>query len=429
MTSVSSRGSEGPAGRRPVVVVVYGNGSQSPMAISQAAASLCDLAWVVDSSEPHATWNARLLRKLGTVVDRSGISDDETVELLRPLHPDGIVAYFDGHITTASALAGGLGLEFPDAVVAQRLTDKSMQRAAFRDAGLPVPSCALVPSSPTPGEVDAIVDLVNFPVVIKPRYGAASRETHLAHDAAELRGFIAQLPASPGEPAMVVEEYMAGASSPPSPMFADYVSVESVVVGGRIAHLAVTGRLQQAKPFRETGLVIPSDFAPSLQAEILELASAAIVAVGTRVGCLHTEIKITDDGPRLIEVNGRIGGFVAEVLALAAPGVNLIEISLRAALGQAMDASDLIATEGVGYVIVRQPPQTARRVVSVEGLDVVAEQDGVDAVSLSRQPGDAVDWRLGSHEYVFSVLGAAPDYESVRALEARIDDKVIVTYE
>jgi biotin carboxylase len=199
-------------------------------------------------------------------------------------------------------------------------------------------------------------------------------------------------------------------------------------VAGRISHLAVTGRLPQDEPFRETGLIIPSDFAPALQEEILELATAAIEAIGIRIGCLHTEIKVTDQGPRVIEVNGRIGGFVPQVLQLASPATDLFEISRRVALGEQVVFPDLVPTTAVGYVIAQQPPIGAHQVASVHGLDRLAAYPGVDAVSLSRGPGDEVDWRKGSHEYVFSVLGTVPRHEDMRALEQFIDEAVKVTY-
>ena len=74
----------------------------------------------------------RLLRKLGTTIDVAGMSDDEAADALRPLGPDGIVAYADAHIATASALAGRLGLDYHDGAVAERLLDKLTQRRASR---------------------------------------------------------------------------------------------------------------------------------------------------------------------------------------------------------------------------------------------------------------------------------------------------------
>jgi biotin carboxylase len=385
--------------------------------------------WIVDSNEKHDnTLMVRLLRKLGTTIDVAGMSPDQAADALRPLQPDGIVAYNDAQIRLASLLAERLELDYYDDVVAQRLLDKPVQRRALQAGGLSVPHHVVVPACPEPGDLASWVAEVNFPVVVKPRHGAASRDTHLVRDATHLGEILAQLPAGP-EPLMVVEEYMVGASPPPSQHFSDYVSVESAVVAGRISHVAVTGRLPPAEPFRETGLIIPSDFEPSVIKDLLRTATEAIAAIGILSGCLHTEIKVTDKGLRVIEVNGRLGGFVPPTLALAAPGVNLFEISQRVALGEDVDFPELVPTHHVGYVIVRQPPLTARRVRSVEGLNRVAAYPGVDAVSLSRPPGDEVDWRKGSHEYVFSVLGAAPDHESVRAVQQFIDDEVTVTYD
>jgi hypothetical protein len=43
--------------------------------------------------------------------------------------------------------------------------------------------------------------------------------------------------------------------------------------------------------------------------------------------------------------------------------------------------------------------------------------------------GTEVDWRKGSHEYVFSVLGAAPQPDDVRAMQQFIDDEISIVYE
>ena len=399
------------------------------MSLSEAASSLCDIAWVVDSSEMEDTSTLRLLRKLGQIIDRAGMSEEEAVHAIRRAEPQGIVAYADAQIGIASALAESLGLDYYGTSVAERLVDKVSQRRALDAGGLPVPRCIAVPSHPSPGDVAAVVARVNFPVVLKPRHGAASRETHLARDAVELRNLITESSAAGGDLDMVVEEYMDASPSPPSPYFGDYVSVESVVANGDISHLAVTGRLPSAKPFRETGLIIPTDFAPSLVSSILEVATDAISALEIRTGCLHTEIKVTDQGLRVIEVNGRIGGFVAPVLALASPGIDFFEISQRVALGQHVVFESLVPTDHVGFVIVGQPPLGVHSVRSVTGLDLVRAYPGVSSVSLVKRPGDSVDWRKGSHEYVFSVLGTAPEPDDVRILREFIDEEVIVVYE
>jgi hypothetical protein len=414
---------------RPVLAIVYGAGSVSAMKLAGPARDVCDIVWVVDSSEFDDTTMMRLLRKLGTTVDVAGLSPREAADTLRPLQPNGIVAYADPQIALASALAGLLGLDYHDAAVAERLLDKTTQRRALRDGGLPVPRCVDVPPAPTAAELATLVTGVDFPVVLKPRRGAASRDTVLVHDVTELARLLEQPPSAGTDASMVIEEYMVGASPPPSAHFADYLSVESIVVDGKISHVCVTGRTPQVEPFRETGYVIPSDFPPPVIAEVLDLATKAISALGVRTGCFHTEIKATTAGLRVIEVNGRLGGFVPEVLEVAVPGVNLYEISQRVALGERLDFPDVVTLpDRVGYLVVEQPPLWAHAVAGVDGLDRLAEYDGVASVTLSRQPGDAVDWRKGSHEYVYAVIGAAADYDAVRAVQQFIDEEVTITY-
>jgi biotin carboxylase len=420
------------SGRRPRLALVHGEGLGMPMILAESAdAAGCDLVWVIDSATVTSDWLMRLLRKLGTTLDIAGMSDDEAAEALRACEPDGIIAYAEPLIPIASALAVRLGLDYHDEATTRRLTDKFAQRQALRDAGLPVPRFVVVPGDPSAEEIDALMTSVDFPVVLKPRRGAAGRDTVLARDPDELRHLIAEHATPPGDTptsSMIVEEYLVGASPPPSPIFADYVSVESVVSAGTISHLAVTGRFPLAPPFRESGFVIPSDLGPSDRRDVLDVASRAITALGVRVGFLHTEIKLTPDGPRVIEVNGRLGGDIPDMMTHAA-GIDLLSMSKRVALGEHVVFDGLIPTSRVGYVFYVQAPQSARRVLRVEGLAELGELPGVDSVFLARQPGDDVDWREGSHQFVFSVIGAADDYEGVLATKRFVDEEVTMTFE
>lgn len=414
---------------RPVVAVVHGDGSVSPMKIAASATAVCDLVWLVDSSKLEDPLMLRLIRKLGAVVDVSGMSEDEAAEALRPCRPQGLVAYADHLIPVASSLAIRLGLEFHDSVVTGRLVDKWNQRQALQDAGLPVPRFGLVPPDPTDAAIDDLATRVTFPVVLKPRRGTHSKDTLMLSDIAEFRALLADQPTLTSDPdrPMILEEYLRDLPPSESSTFANYVSVESVVTKGTVSHVAVTGRFPPAKPFRETGFLVPSALSPSQTTEVLEVASKAIEAIGMRYGMLHIEIKLTPDGPRVIEVNGRLGGGIPEMVALAA-GIDLFELSLRVALGEPVVFDGLVPTDRVGYILSPQPPQWARRVVSVEGLDQLGEYPGVETITLNRQPGDDIDWRQGNFEFVFLVLGAAPDPQGVLAVQQFIDKEVRVIY-
>ena len=133
-------------------------------------------------------------------------------------------------------------------------------------------------------------------------------------------------------PDMVLEEYIADTAPCLGEGFANYLSVESVVSAGVVEHFAVTGRFPLAPPFRETGFFIPADLTPTQRAAALDVASAAVRAVGVETGCLHTEIKFTPDGPRVIEVNGRLGGGVPLILEMAT-GASAPRLAMEVALG------------------------------------------------------------------------------------------------
>src|SRR5580658_8041806 len=102
---------------------------------------------------------------------------------------------------------------------------------------------------------------------------------------------------------MVLEGYLADDADRPATPYAAYVSVESVTSEGVISHLALTGRFPLAENFRETGFFIPAALSEDDQAAALQLATEVIEAIGVTTGCLHTEVKFTLDGPRVIEVN------------------------------------------------------------------------------------------------------------------------------
>ena len=94
--------------------------------------------------------------------------------------------------------------------------------------------------------------------------------------------------------------------------------------------MAITGRFPLAPPFRETGFFIPATLGAEQKARVLDLAGQTLRALGVEHGAAHTEIKLTAEGLRVIEVNGRIGGGVPEMLQLAA-GVDIVKLTMRAA--------------------------------------------------------------------------------------------------
>jgi biotin carboxylase len=418
--------SEGSASDRSRLAFVYHPRSFGTMAIAEAAQGICQLIWIVDTTDPEISSMVRLLRRLGEVVDVAGMSIGDAVAAIAASRPDGILALADSLLLWTARVSAQLDLRFISPEVAERLTDKYAQRVALQQAGLPVPGFWPIPDHDDDRDAwAALEETARFPAVLKPRSGEGSRDVVRVESFPQLRAMVAETPATSGSIAceLVLEEYLSDRPEAAGQQFADYVSVESVVSAGQISHLAITGRFPPAEPFRETGFFIPCAFEQDQCAAIADVATAAVQGVGVEVGVLHTEVKMTPEGPRVIEVNGRIGGGVPEMLA-DATGVELLPIAIRVALGESIVFDTMPPCTQIGYLLYVQAPLAMHTIRAVDGLDGLRATPGVLEVTLNRGPGRSVDWRAGNHGHVFSVRGSVASHELLNAIERHATTKV-----
>jgi biotin carboxylase len=412
-------------GRRRLGFVFHPR-SFATLSIVEAARGLCDLVWIVDTGDPRLESMTRLLSRLGTVVDVAGMSGAEAAQLVRQERLDGVLALADELLEWTALLAASLGLPFHSVETTRLLTDKFAQRAAFRAAGLPAPGSWIVHRGTTEDGWSRVRDEASFPAVLKPRRGEGSKNTMAVGSISEVRSIVEALEDSEDERSdreWVLEEYIPDADVELcGAEFANYVSVEAFVCEGRITTLAVTGRTPPAWPFRETGFFIPAEIDGKHAAAVVDAATGAARALGITIGCLHTEVKLTAAGPVVIEVNGRIGGGVPEMLELTT-GIDFLEIAIRLALGERVDVGTL-EPRGLGYLLYVQAPDHIHRITAVTGLDDLKSTPGVREVVLNRGPGYDVDWRDGNHGHVYSVLGTADDHDGLRAALERVPELV-----
>ena len=410
---------------RPLVAVGYGPRCVPVMQLAEAAAGGCDLLWMIDTAVPGMSEMADLLNRFGPVVDLRGMNVEQTFKTLADWEPDGMTTYIDARMIGLACVAEDLGLPFHSPATAGALTDKARQRHALADAGLDMPPCHLVRRHQSPHELSGAVAEVGCPPVLKPRSAQGSRYTFLARDRAELDNLLVAL--GPNRPNMILEGYLPDDPARNSDPYAGYVSVESLVADGVISHLALTGRFPPAENFRETGFFIPAALDAESRSAVLDLATQAIHALGVETGCLHTEVKFTPDGPRIIEVNGRVGGGVPEMLERAA-GVSLLDLTLRVALGEPVFVDGPVATDRIGYRFFLQPPTVCATVTAIDGINDFSDHADVDTVSLHQGPGATLDWRDGSGNHIVAVVGSTDDEEQLQTAYRLLHQEVTVTY-
>lgn len=408
-------------GRRQRLAFVYHPRSFGTMSIVEAAGGVCELVWVVDTGIDETQLMVTLLQRLGTVVDVTGLSMDAAASAVAATRPDGVLALSDAMLAWTAQLAQRLELPFHAPAVAERFTDKLAQRVALRDGGVAVPGFWNVPETSDQTAWAQLADEARFPAVVKPRRSEGSRDTVRVSSLGELRAIA---DATRGE-SLILEEYLADRPEAAGRRFADYVSIESIVSDHQVSHLAITGRFPPAEPFRESGFFIDCELSDEDRSAALEVAGAAVTALAVSIGCLHTEVKFTPDGPRVIELNGRIGGGVPEMLFDAA-GVAILSIAMRLALGERIVFDRLPSTRRVAYLFYVHAPTSMRRVLAIDGLDVLSEHPEVTEVIVNRGAGRTVDWHEGNHGHVFSVRGTIADHDDLEAMERRIRAEVTI---
>jgi biotin carboxylase len=397
---------------------VFYNADSVPMfEFVRESHDVCRLVWIVGwgpGSEPF-----RGLSRFGDVVDLTDMNEDRAVHHLVGQPFDGLLTYDDPAIELAAAAADQLGLPFHTPHTARLLADKLAQRGALRDAGLPVPVFAAVRA----GDPDVEVPL---PAVLKPRAGAGSRDTYRIESDQDLAEALARCDPNEG---FILEEWLPDLT-PQQDGAADVVSVESVAHNGTVDHLMVTGRFPFAPPFQETGSFMPSDLSATVQEEVKTLAGAAIEALDIRHGMVHTEVKQTPAGPRIIEINGRLGGSISGLMTrLGGPSMYLW--SMKLALGHEIGPLPVFPASPVAFFRLLVAPVGATRVKDVEGVNEMAALPGVDEVKVNRRPGDAVDaMRSSQIQHVVRVDGMVGSHDKLfNLVHGQIASTVQVTFE
>lgn len=387
-----------------VLLVLYDRGSAGPVDIMTELPELADL--VILARHPDDP-SVSLFADADATYPLDPAAQPALLARLRPHHPTGLVTFSESLIPVAATLAAELGLIYHSATTAEALTSKELQRRLLREAG--VDTVRFHPIR-TRQDWPAAVSHVGLPCVVKPIRGEGSRNTYRVDSADQGDQLIGRLLGTgqgqpPRETELIAEELLVGRPSWP---FGDYVSVESVLVAGTAQHLAVTGKLPLVEPFRETCSYWPSTLSAAEQAQVTELTSRALAALGVTDGVCHTELKLTPTGPRIIEVNGRLGGYVHDVLKRSC-GLSMIGLAADIALGRQSLPVPVSPPEQVSYIFNNLPPDDAARLLAGSGVAEVQRLGGVTSYWMNYRPGDRLAGGVSTYELDL-IRGTAADH-------------------
>jgi D-alanine-D-alanine ligase len=183
-----------------------------------------------------------------------------------------------------------------------------------------------------------------------------------------------------------------------------------LVQDGEIRFHAFNDNFPTKEPFFvETGDAMPSRHEDSDLEDVLAMARQVVKALGLSNGALHLEAKITPQGPKLVELNARMGGDYLYDWVKTVWEVDLIEEASRIALGLPCRPKRL--REPRAHLVGKYLIPAHSGVVS--GLTLPQEKPDakkVHDITLQKEPGDPVLVPPEGFESIGWVVGRGDTY-------------------
>jgi len=348
------------------------------------------------------------------------------VEFLRHQHEalnfDGVVTICDYYIDTVAQVAQSLNLPqgFSDNVAFERRKDKV--REALRTKGLPNPQFAVTVSWEATRDAAAGI---GYPLIIKPTDLASSAFVTLVKDESELREAFDALGAfqknfreQEREARWLLEEYMSG----------EEVSVEAVTFAGETTIIGITDKSVTGFPnFIEDGHMFPAQLDAAQNDAVHALVQGALTAVGHDHGISHTEVKLTADGPRIVEINPRPGGNYIVELIQRVTGIDLLDAQIELALGRRPNLGRKATGVRSAAIKFLVPPRGGR-IEAMRGVDALADDPNLIRASINNVAGTDIAAPIDNACYLGHVVAVDRDGLDARRHAERALGRVELTF-
>ncbi|KAA2267049.1 ATP-grasp domain-containing protein [Solihabitans fulvus] len=362
------------------LIILVGSGFHLYREYLLSAVARSARVWLFTATEP--TWELDYVAG-HTVVDTLDVRAMLAVarDLAARQVVGGVLCWDELRTVQTAEVARGLGLPGGHPEATNRCRDKHLTRRALAEAGVPQAESVLVADL---AEATAAAASLGYPVVLKPRALGASIGVVKVSTRDELAAAypMSRDATEPGAPrfeiGVLVEEFLVG----------EEISVDSSVVDGVLTPLFVARKILGFPPHcEEVGHVVHAADPLLADPDIVDLLERAHRAVGFRNGLTHTEVMLTADGPRIIEINGRLGGDLIPYVASVASGIDPGRVAVQVTVGAQPDLP--APRQRVARVTFLYP--SADTVVAGVDVDRTGLPPEVDTVAVLAMPGQRLE--------------------------------------
>ena len=306
----------------------------------------------------------------------STIDIPKVIEAAKKHKIDGIMTLAsDMPMRTVAAVAKQMNLVGIDEQTAINATNKYEMRKALKREGVPIP---LFFKASNYEEAKKCTENFNGRFIIKPADNSGSRGICLVENKAKVHEAYLYSKSNSRNGDVVIEEYMEGPE----------VSVETLTIDGTCHVIQITDKLTTGAPhFVEMGHSQPSMLDDETKEKIRRITIAANKAIGIKNGPSHTEIIVTKEGPKIVELGARLGGdCITTHLVPLSTGVDMVDSCIKIALGQTVSIDHLFKKASA----IRYFNQKAGTIEKVEGIEKAIKVKGIKEIKLNYEIGDNI---------------------------------------
>lgn len=315
---------------------------------------------------------------------------DGVLRLAQRLKIDGIVAYAsDPAAPTAAYVAEKMGLPGNPYESVKLLTEKDLFREFLAAHNFMTP---VAKGYSTHEEALADTMLFKLPVMVKPVDSSGSKGVVKVTNIDEFRDAVNESFSYSRAKRIVVEEFIEKKGY--------QVSGDGFSVDGKLVFTSYGNELYSGKGTREyvaLGEFWPSLLSQDLKKKIDDELQRLILKLGMKTCAYNIEVILDkEDNVYVLELGPRNGGSYIPQLIEYATGVDLVEATLKAAMGDEIPKIEIAETKGVwsNYMLLSTQSGAFRRLV----FDPEFEKDNLIEVHCTAKPGDKVEaYRNTSH--------------------------------
>jgi len=307
---------------------------------------------------------------------------------------DVVLTFSEYYVAIVAEMARRLGLRYLDPRAAAICRNKAETRRVLSAAGCPVPRFDLALSL---GEARSIARRVSYPSVVKPVGESSSQGVLRVESPEELEAQFLELHATRENArgqALTGEVLIEGLLEGPE------YSVESLTLGrGQTRIVGIVDKHLSRPPlFVELGHDLPSAMGAERAEALVAATRAALDAVGYDFGPAHTELRMTAEGPVVVEINPRLAGGMIPELVRYATGIDLLAVWLDQLVGKDLELTPTRSDWASIRFFTAPRRGLLRAVVGLEearALPTVREAALVKPLGAWVEPADRATQRLG----------------------------------